>query len=364
MKKRITAIIISAILLFTGVISHAPAVSASTVSAYDCLSDSKFAKAYAVNTRTIIPYTTTALKQRGTITYGASSTAWIDGYNDLLYVMDAGINNGTAFAKVSYPIGNNKRAVAYIHLSDLTANTHSKQAVSTGKFLCALRQNGSLNSSYFVDTNETCWLLSVSADGERVQILYPAGSGYRIAWAEKSSYEKYCGAISENQSSPPTSSSTIITEGNYKTVRLDFHDIQSWMDAVTKAQRSITLGGELITNPSGNTYYNGCIISGAEVLEYKRLNVKVPAMGPGAYTVQTIDFPCVVRYKLHKHSNKVHWWFTGTELKSWQECECGYHDEWVWEVPWPDLTSQTDTQTTSQTIKVIQPKWVKQYNVY
>lgn len=170
-----------------------PASAASTT-AYDCLSDSKYAKTYAVNTGTIIPYTSTDLSQRGTVSYGRSSSSYIDGYNDLLYVMDAGTNSsGQAWAKVSYPVGNNKRVIAYVKLADITANTHSVKSVSSGKFLCSLRQNGSLSSSYYVAKGDTVWLLAVS--GSRAQILYPAGSAYRIAWCNKSDYEKYCGSI-------------------------------------------------------------------------------------------------------------------------------------------------------------------------
>lgn len=180
--------------------------SAASTTAYDCLSDSKYAKTYAVNTGTIIPYTSTSLSTRGTVSYGASSSSYIDGYNDLLYVLDAGCTNGNYWAKVSYPTSS-KRVIAYVKLSDITANTHSIKCVSNGKFLCSLRQNGSLNSSYYVDKGDTVWLLAVS--GSRVQILYPAGSMYRIAWCNKSDYEKYCGSISSGTGSNNVNSDMI-----------------------------------------------------------------------------------------------------------------------------------------------------------
>lgn len=150
----------------------------------------------------------------------------------------------------------------------------------------------------------------------------------------------------------------------YRTIRLDFHDVQSWVNAVAKAQRSITFGGNLYTNPSGNTYYNGKIIIGAEVLEYTRLTVKIPTTGPSACQTKTINFPTVIRYKLHTHSDKVKCWFTVSELKFWQSCECGYHDEWSWEVPWPDLTESSDTQTAGKVNNSIQPVWKPLYNVH
>ena len=191
-----------------------PASAASTT-AYDCLSDSKYAKTYAVNTGTIVPYATTTLSanDRGTITYGRSSSSYIDGYNDLLYILDVGCSNGNYWAKVSYPVGSNKRVIAYVKLSDITANTHSIKRVSNGKFLCALRQNGSLSSSYYVAKGDVVWLLAVS--GSRVQILYPAGQMYRIAWAERSDFEKYCGSISGSAPSNPVTNDGMVDVTEY-----------------------------------------------------------------------------------------------------------------------------------------------------
>lgn len=170
--------------------------SAASISAYDCLSDSKYAKVWTLaTTGKVIPYTSSSLSTRGTASHGASSTAYIDCKIDELWLYDVGETNGKLWAKVSYPItSNNTRRTAYIYLSDITANTHSVKSVSTGKFLCSLRQNGSLSSSYYVAKGDTVWLLAVS--GSRCQLLYPtSSSGYRIAWANVSEYEKYCGSI-------------------------------------------------------------------------------------------------------------------------------------------------------------------------
>lgn len=205
--------------------------SAASTSAYDCLSDSQYAKAYPINTGTIIPYTDAEFSHRGTVSYGKSSSSYIDGYNDLLYVMDVGTNSrGEAWAKVSYPVGNSKRVIAYIHLSDLTANTHSVKAVSSGKFLCALRQNDSLNSSYYVAANDTVWLLAVS--DSRCQILYPTSSGYRIAWCEKADYEKYCGSI------PGTGNSSS-----------DMIDVTAYFAGKTIVMQSVENGNYLLPDP-------------------------------------------------------------------------------------------------------------------
>jgi len=148
----------------------------------------------------------------------------------------------------------------------------------------------------------------------------------------------------------------------YQTVTLDFYDIQSWIDQVEMAQRSLTFGGSMVTNPSGKTYYNGKIITGATVLETKTLNVKIPLQGPGDYyTYKTISFPSKIQYKLHKHNNDVKLFFDISHLHMWQQCECGYRDEWTWEVPWPDTS---DAQTTQSINNAIRPVWTPLWNVH
>lgn len=87
--------------------------------------------------------------------------------------------------------------------------SHSIKSVSNGKFLCSLRQNGPLNSSYYVATGDTVWLLAVA--GNRVQILYPAGSMYRIAWADKGDYERCCGSVSGSTTNNPASGMVDVT---------------------------------------------------------------------------------------------------------------------------------------------------------
>lgn len=170
--------------------------SAASTAPYDGLSSSKYARVYTLATSgKVIPYTNQHLTDRGTVN-GKSSSAYIDCAADELRVFDVGETNGKYWAKVSYPItGKSTRRTAYIHLSDITANTHAIQRTSTGKFLCAPRKDSAISSSYYVAKGDQVWLLAVS--GSRVQIMYPAGSVYRIAWANKSDFEKYCGSIAD-----------------------------------------------------------------------------------------------------------------------------------------------------------------------
>ena len=62
-------------------------IYAASTSAYDILTTSKYAKVYTISTSgKTIPYTSKYLSTRGTVTYGKSSSAYIDNKNDELYL--------------------------------------------------------------------------------------------------------------------------------------------------------------------------------------------------------------------------------------------------------------------------------------
>lgn len=169
-------------------------VSAASTTAYDALSSSRYAKVYTLATsgrQTV--YTKSDLKTPGNNT--GACNAWIDCAADELRLMDVGVTNGQYWAYVSYPVSSGRRT-GYIPLSALTANTHAIKSVSSGKFYCCPRLGKSASSSYYVAGSDVVWLLAVN--GSQVQLLYPTSSGYRIAWASKSDYEKYCGSLSND----------------------------------------------------------------------------------------------------------------------------------------------------------------------
>lgn len=186
-----------------------PAFAAST-QAFDILSSSKYAKTYTLSSSgKTIPYTSNKLSTRGTVTYGASSSSYIDNKADELYIFDVGCTNGTYWAYVSYPTSS-RRVNAYIPLSALTKNngSHAK-TVSTGKFYCSLRENTSTSSSYYVAKGDTVYLVATS--GSKYQILYPVSNGkYRLAWCNASDYKKYCGTNTTNTSNKTTTTTSII----------------------------------------------------------------------------------------------------------------------------------------------------------
>lgn len=233
MKKIISLLLTLATLVGMLAVFAVPASAASTT-AFDILTSSKYAKVYTLSSsgRTT-PYTNTNLTTRGSVTYGKSSTAYIDNKTDELYLLDAGKNSkGTYWAKVSYPIGS-KRAVAYIPLSAITNNngSHTK-TTSTGKFYCSYRSGVGTSTSYFVAKGDTVYLLS-STSGNTYQILYPISGGkWRIGFCSKANYDKYCAPKTNNSTTTQTTStstSKFITpvKGNYNLSRPFGHNINN-----------------------------------------------------------------------------------------------------------------------------------------
>ena len=191
MTKSVKSIISIALVLITILSTFAVTASAASTTAFDILTTSKYAKTYTLaSSGKTIPYTSKNLNKRGTVTYGASSTSYIDNKSDEIYIMDVGCTGGKYWAYVSYPTSS-RRVNAYINLSAVTKNNGSHKKVnSTGKFYCSLRENSSNSSSYYVAKNDTVYLVATSSS--KYQILYPISGGWRLAWCNKSDYQKYC----------------------------------------------------------------------------------------------------------------------------------------------------------------------------
>ncbi len=208
-----------------------PALAATT--GFDILNSSKYAKTYTLSsTGQTIPYTSNTLATRGTVTYGRSSSSYIANSTDELYLMDVGQTNGKWWAYVSYPSGS-RRVNAYIPLSAITKNngSHAK-TVSSGKFYCSIREGSANSSKYYVAKGDTVYLIATS--GSRYQILYPVSGGWRLAWCNKSDYDKYCGGSSSSNNNTVLN---VITNNNTGLV-----DVTSYFAGKTVTMRSVENG--------------------------------------------------------------------------------------------------------------------------
>ncbi|MBD5112088.1 MAG: M23 family metallopeptidase [Ruminococcaceae bacterium] len=183
-----------------------PASAAST-SAFSQINSSKIMKVYTIKTSNTVCYTSNMLKTRGSVTYGASKTAYISG-SDELYVNKIGKNvDGKYYAYVSYPIGS-KRAMAYIPLSAITSNNakHTK-TTATGTVYTSKRAGASATKTTYVEKGDTVYLISTS--GDYCQIMYSVSGGWRLAWVSKTNYNKYCNGTNSGNSSNTNNSTSV-----------------------------------------------------------------------------------------------------------------------------------------------------------
>lgn len=207
--KRVTALVLALVLCFSTLPTIAPTASADT---YSGLSESKYAKVFTLATSgRVTVYTASDLKTPGN-NRGACN-AWIDAAADELWLFGVGVTNGQFWAKISYPItGSSDRRIGFIPLSALSTNEYSVTSVASVKYHCAPRLGSSAKSSYYIDAGDRITLLGVH--GDWVQLLYPAGNRYRIAFALKSDYLRGGGTI------PSTSSLKSETPSNGSYVRI------------------------------------------------------------------------------------------------------------------------------------------------
>ena len=151
-----------------------------------------------------------------------------------------------------------------------------------------------------------------------------------------------------------------------RTIKLgDFSNFDRWKRNMQAAERSVTFGGSFNSNPSGNTYYSGGIITGMTVLEYKTITARVSVNTPGYYKTIKVTLPKKIRFKIHKHSTRVRTWFDFSALNFWQQCECGYRDEWKWDIPYftTEVSPDGVWQNQEQILKAVQPSYRVLYRI-
>ena len=156
MKTKKTRILCLLLAVLTLTMSLSVQAFAAAENGFSNLSSSNYAKTFCLGTSgTVIPYTSSTLKTRGT-TSEAQSGAWIDAKSDELYIFSIGKNSsGVYYAYCSYP-GTSKRVNAYVKLSDIVygASVSHTKTTATGKMYMATKSSNSLNTSYWIDKGD------------------------------------------------------------------------------------------------------------------------------------------------------------------------------------------------------------------
>ena len=148
------------------------------------LSTTNYAYCYTLSNGRVTPYTDKTLATPGT-TSGASSSSYIDGARDELWLMGVGKTNGKLWAYVSYPItGTSNRRTAYLPLSAIVEGNGVLSRTSTLKYYVSNKCGGAISTSHYVAPGDKVYLLTIK--GDSYQICYPVSGGkWRIAWCSK-----------------------------------------------------------------------------------------------------------------------------------------------------------------------------------
>ena len=175
--------------VLTSDLNATPSTTEKLNSGLTSLSSSSYAKCYTITDGRYNVYTSSSLSTRG-YEGTASASAWT-GENDEIWVIGVGINSsGTAYAKIKYPIGD-ERYTAYVPLhstlvpGSLTGSYRTATAKVSG---FSDRPGGTVYyNSYYVESGEKVYLLS--QQNGYSQILYPtSNNAWRIAWCTDSIY--------------------------------------------------------------------------------------------------------------------------------------------------------------------------------
>ncbi len=259
--KRIVSALLAVMTVISIISCAAFTSSAANTTAFSKITSSAYAKAYTLSSsgKLTTVYTSSTLKTRGTVTYGASSSSYIDCANDELYIYKIAKNSsGTYYAYLSYPTSS-KRAYAYVPLSKITPNSASSSSKkSTGKFYCAPRNGGTISSSYYVDKGDTVYLLTSTSS--TAQIMYPISSGkWRIAFCKLSDYNKYCSSSSSSSSTSSKASYTgyVNTNSSPLVLRKSASTSAAAITNMPKGSSLTVLDNKAKTNGFYHVKYNG-----------------------------------------------------------------------------------------------------------
>ena len=140
-----------------------------------------------------------------------------------------------------------------------------------------------------------------------------------------------------------------------KIININASSFEDWAEKIKFEERSLAGIPNIISNTNGTYQYNGNIIIDRVILEYSKINMKIPykqGVGlPSEYKSITINVPSKIQYTLHRHKmeNNMNSTFWGSFLSGlvdqkivWtQSCKCGYQNQLEWVIPVDDFNQYT-----------------------
>ena len=147
-----------------------------------------------------------------------------------------------------------------------------------------------------------------------------------------------------------------------KTVTLSSNSLDSWKNEINKKERELVFGGNFATTPAGDQYYTGNTITNKQVLEYKTITAKVSLNTPGYYQTVKYKLPSKIKYTMHNHQMEKGYgtsWYIGAgsgTIVFNNNCNCGFHNEWSWEIPLLENNMETPSDIGNGIEVVVYPK--------
>lgn len=285
---------------------------------------------------------TTSNSSVATVTKGSGNKATITAKgNGTAYIKIALYNGKTAQCKVTV-----KNAPSSIKLSK------SLLVVAQGK-TATISEN---TPNAYANASNLVWS---SSDNNIVEIKKVAGTNK----AEIKAKNKGTTKITVKTYNGKKAECTVQVFGTTtKTITLNFNSLDSWKNEINRKERELVFGGNFATNPAGNQYYTGNTITGKKVLEYKTITAKVSLNTPDYYQTVKYKLPSKIKYTMHKHQMEKGYgtsWYIGAgsgTIVFNNNCNCGYHDEWSWEIPLPENNTDTPPDIGNGIEVVVYPK--------
>lgn len=261
--------------------------------------------------------------------------------------------NGTAYIKIS--LYNGKTAQCKITVKNAPSSiklSKSLLVVAQGK-TATISEN---TPNAYANASNLVWS---SSDNNIVEIKKVAGTNK----AEIKAKNKGTTKITVKTYNGKKAECTVQVFGTTtKTITLNFNSLDSWKNEINRKERELVFGGNFATNPAGNQYYTGNTITGKKVLEYKTITAKVSLNTPGYYQTVKYKLPSKIKYTMHKHQIEKGYgtsWYIGAgsgTIVFNNNCNCGYHDEWSWEIPLPENNTDTPPDIGNGIEVVVYPK--------